>query len=75
MGIPNQSSSNVCRHCNQPLAFFRSLLRSEFCSVTHQQDYRKNIETLALDRLKIAAERIRDATRSKIALQSEPVIE
>jgi hypothetical protein len=51
----------LCLHCNGRLSIGRALFRSEFCSRAHDREYRRNIEELGLERLRLAAERIRAA--------------
>lgn len=60
-------TTKLCRHCNGPVPFFRSLAASRFCSPIHEREYKEQIEALALDRLTQAAERIKLASTPEVA--------
>jgi len=57
-----------CRHCEGPIPLFRSLLGDVFCTHAHERAYTENIEELAVERLKISAERLKASQRRTEAL-------
>jgi len=58
--------TRLCRHCKRRVPFFRSLFKAVFCNRTHEREYVQNMETLALERLSIAAERLKLAMRQSM---------
>ena len=64
--------ARLCRHCKCRIPFFRSLLKAAFCNRNHERDYVKNMEELALERLSIAAERLKLASKQMSKRLAEP---
>jgi|SRR5579884_1212202 len=64
--------TRVCRHCRRRVPFLRSLLKAAFCNRLHEREYVKNMEGLALERLRVAAERLKLASPQMCQAVADP---
>jgi hypothetical protein len=57
----------LCRYCNCRVPLLRSLRKANFCSQAHERAYIKNLNEIALERLRISADRLKIAMQESVA--------